>query len=64
MKFLFQIALISLLIIVGFIFYEKYFRKKEVEVTQKDNISIDNKDNIVINNKETEKKNNIIKNIT
>ena len=56
MKFLFQIALICLLIIVGFIFYEKYFRKIDVGVIQKDNITI--------NNKEAEIKNNIIQNLT
>ena len=56
MKFIFQIALFSILIFIGFLFYENYFEKEKNEVTEMPEI--------IINKKELEEEQSVIKNLT
>lgn len=56
MKFIFQIALFSLLIFIGLKFYNNYFAKEEIETL--------NETETIIKKNETEDKKNIIKNLT
>ncbi len=56
MKFIFQIALLSLLVFIGFLFYENYFVNKEIELVEEPKINIE-KD-------KPEDSQNVIKNLT